>query len=193
VEGEIGSERYARNFYRTMRNCLLVMVCFGFMTCILAKAEEVPMRVLRNESGVYEYVRIQGEQQDAWELRSGDSNEVIFRHVLDKRDVGGSVFEYSNLVDVVRKGDEVGVLLSVHVGLMYIRCARTRDGQWEESWRKLIVGATGLGVSAVSVKLEQISRIDVITKDEALNTYDVSRDAVLKDGKPFVPLRPAVR
>ncbi len=72
----------------------------------------------------FSYIRINRNDKTEWELRQVPSGELILRLTHNKTDADYSIYTYSNLIDVMREGNQAGVLLSLDVGLLILSAFR---------------------------------------------------------------------
>lgn len=142
---------------------------------------------IKRENSTYSYVRIGNENNIEWQLRHQPSGDVVLRFFHDKENSDTSIFTYSNLIDVVQEEDQFGVLLSLDVGLLYIRCSRGADGTWTENWRQRIIGASGPNKNIASIKLEKLDTVGIASDDGGSSKFVLSKSEVKKDGASYVP------
>jgi len=142
---------------------------------------------MKRGNSTYSYVRIDHEKSIEWQLRHQPSGDVVFRFLHDKQKSDSSIFTYSNLIDVVREKDQVGVLLSLDIGLLYVRGSRGADGAWTETWRQRIIGASGPNNNITSIKLESLDTVGIASKDGGNNRFVLTKTEVTKDGEAYAP------
>jgi len=163
-----------------------------FISATFACADETSEKTLasmKRGDTTFNYVRIIRGEQSEWELRVLPKGDILLKLSSEKDKGISSMYTYSNLIDVVHEGDQVGVLLSVDVGLLYIRCAREADGYWKESWRQRIIGATGPQAKTTLIKLKKIDTITIESKEGNDSEFVLSKEEVKKDGSTYEPDR----
>lgn len=156
----------------------------------LASADELiekNLASMKHGNSTYSYVRIEHEKNIEWQLRHQPSGDVVLSFSHDKQKSDSSIFTYSNLIDVIREEDRIGVLLSLDVGLLYVRCDRGDDGAWTEIWKQRIIGASDPNSNITSIKLEKLDTVEIASKDGESSKFVLSKSEVKKNGALYVP------
>jgi hypothetical protein len=162
---------------------IICIICGG-----IASADEPiekNLASMKRGNSTYSYVRIDRGKKTEWQLLNMPSGDVILRLSHDQEKADSSILTYSNLIDVVREGDQVGVLLSLDVGLLYVRCSRGENGPWTEIWRQNIMGASGPSSNITSIKLDSLDTVGIVAKDGGRSEFVLSKTEVKKDGSAY--------
>jgi hypothetical protein len=168
----------------------LTFFCFIFQAFAFAdEPVEKTLASIKRGDATFSYVRTDREERSDWELRHAPLGEVLLRFSTEKIDAKKSIYTYSNLIDVIKEKDQAGVLLSLDVGLLYVRCSQKDDGSWTETWRQRIIGAIGPQAKITAIQLKAIDTITIISSKDNHSEFVVSKQEVKKDGVIYVPAK----
>jgi hypothetical protein len=150
---------------------------------------EKTLASIKRGDATFSYVRTDREDRSEWELRHAPRGDVLLRFSTEKADAKKSIYTYSNLIDVIKENDQAGILLSLDVGLLYVRCTQKDDGSWTETWRQRIIGATGPQAKITVIQLKAIDTITIKSSERNHSEFVLSQQEVKKDGVAYVPTK----
>jgi hypothetical protein len=187
MEGTYRRQRNPRINNKSMKTKVILLCILCGALAYAGDPFEKALRSMNRGDFTFSYIRINRKDKTEWELRQVPSAEIILRLTHDKTNADSSIYTYSNLIDVMRESNKVGVLLSLDVGLLYIQCNRAADGSWSEAWRQIILGATGPSKNTASIRLDGINSVEIASSEGVRSTYTITNSQVKKDGVPYSP------
>lgn len=172
-----------------MKTVLTVISCIFGAYAFADEPIENTLASIKRGDTTFSYVRTDLKDRSEWELRNAQRGDVLLKFSIEKADAKKSIYTYSNLIDVIKVNDQAGILLSLDVGLLYVRCSQKDDGSWTEAWRQRIIGATGPQAKITLIQLKTIDTITIKSSERNHSEFVISQQEVKKDGVAYVPAK----